>query len=72
MGNKCIPQSGKDFYKSVQHKKYLNETNPKSKYEILEKIYAQRKGVATLQVKDNTFGKIRIMKQVHLFFLTPV
>lgn len=68
MGNKCIGQSGQEFYKSVKYTKFLNQTDPSSKYKILKKVYSKRKGQTTLEVMDNTFEKVRVMKQVSSIF----
>ena len=64
MGNKCIGQSGEKFYKSVKFSQYLNETQLKSKYKLLSKVYSKRKGLVTVEVQDTKFDQIRILKQV--------
>ena len=66
MGNKCIGQSGEKFYRSVKFEQYLNETDLKSKYKLLSKVYSKRKGLVTVQVEDTKFDKVRILKQVML------
>ena len=71
MGNKCIAQSGAKFYKNVNYEQYLNETDFKKKYKMLEQVYSKKKGLTTMEVEDLTFKKIRILQQVSLSQLTP-
>ena len=67
MGNKCIGQSGQEFYKQINYQRYLNETDLNKKYQFKNKIFAKKDGVKTIKVYDMIFKKTRIMKQVISF-----
>lgn len=64
MGNRCIAQSGEEYYKSINYEKYRNNTDMNKKYQYKNKIYSRTQGIKTIKVFDMTFSKTRIMKQV--------
>lgn len=64
MGNKCIAQSGEEYYKAINYQRYLNETDLNKKYQFKNKIFAKKDGIKTIKVFDMVFSKTRIMKQV--------
>jgi hypothetical protein len=68
MGNRCIAQSGKEYYENINYEKYLNKTDMNKKYQYKNKVYSKQEGIKTIKVFDMTFHKTRIMKQVTKLF----
>lgn len=64
MGNKCIAQSGEEYYKAINYQRFRNETDLNKKYQFKNKIFSKKEGIKTIKVFDMVFSKTRIMKQV--------
>ena len=65
MGNQCCAKSGAEFYKSIKYKKYLNNENLNKKYQYKSKVLSKSKGIKTVLVRDMSFSKVRLLKQVN-------
>lgn len=67
MGNKCMAQSGAQYYQSINYERYKNPSDLNKKYQFKTKSYTMKPGIKTIQVYDMIFQKTRVMKQVSLF-----
>lgn len=64
MGAKCGVNTGEQYYKDINYKKYLNTLDMNEKYKYLNKIFIQKEFQKTILVYDMIFEKKRILKQV--------
>jgi hypothetical protein len=65
MGNKCLAQSGNQYYKTIDYQRYKNNTDMNKKYQFKSKTFTMKPGIKTILVYDMVLKKNRIMKQVN-------